>query len=219
MKNVSLDTLLTTFSGHTRHPENFLGANTDLSQELKSNIKNCYDFTKHEENKTGSNVGGTALKKLIVHNFDLEQIWQQIELQNNDVMDRAIKDLSTLSVAKNKLIFKSINEEVNNLKNLKTEKKPFKVALTSHTDSSSEECGDEMQYLKECKKEQELLDNKSTTEESSSESEQERKPDNKKINGKQKGSIVDDDFFKLSEMEAFLGQSLYFFYKLKFAFT
>lgn len=211
MKNVSLDTLLTTFKGHTRHPENFLGATTDLSKELKSNIKNCYDFTKNEENKTGSNVGGTALKKLIVRNFDLEQIWQQIELQNNDVLDRAIKDLSTLSVAKNKLIFKSINDEVNNLKKLKTEKKPFKVALTSHTDSSSEESGEfaaERQCLKEYKKEQELLDNKSTTEESSSESEQEQKSDNKKINGKQKGSIVDDDFFKLSEMEAFLGQYL-----------
>jgi len=45
-------------------------------------LKQLYDTTKSVENKT-ENTHDDALPELIVNDFDEEQIWQELELQNS----------------------------------------------------------------------------------------------------------------------------------------
>lgn len=125
-----------------------------------------------------------SLPKLIIEHFDLEQIWQQIELQNEEIVDKSVVAISKVMTNANKLAFNGVAFEPN-ANNSKSES-------TSNADSNT------------------VDDNGSMLEESASEpmtDEEDAQVENGKANvvmNRQKPSIVDDDFFKLQEMENFL---------------
>ncbi|ENN75462.1 hypothetical protein YQE_08012, partial [Dendroctonus ponderosae] len=182
METNRLETFLESFSKHIEDVPNFHDSNEALYGSLKSTLKDLYDFTKSEEivcNVPQSKVL-SALKKLIVENFDLEQIWQQLELQNTSIVEHMVKDISALLVAKERLVFSFLSKELSN--GLSTD------------DESNSSAADEP--------EQEIIEDDNSNNESASDSEDEDdcSPPLKKY----KESVVDDEFFKLNEMEEFL---------------
>lgn len=141
-------------------------------------MKRSYDFAKSQEPPAKKS---NALPELIVENFDLEQIWQQIELQNEEVLDKNILHISKVLSSKN-LLFKEYEIAVDEPaieENVDAAAEPVEE---NATDSESDDI--EMQS-------------------DSSESETDKSNANEK---KHRKSIVDDDFFKLQEMEEFLNK-------------
>ena len=64
-------------------------------------LKNLYDYTKGVENQSN----GEALPELIIEDFDQEQIWQELELQNNGCNDSFVTDVAGLIARKKRLLF------------------------------------------------------------------------------------------------------------------
>lgn len=151
-----------------------------LIERVKHSLKRSYDYAKlHEPPSKKSN----ALPELIVDNFDLEQIWQQIELQNEEVLDKNVIHISKVLANRN-MLFKEIEipEEVHSEENAKEEEVEKNVEDEENDDDDDEEQID-------------LSENEQTAENGDEESKR-----------KQRKSVVDDDFFKLDEMEQFLKQ-------------
>ncbi|KAL4825032.1 hypothetical protein H8958_012747 [Nasalis larvatus] len=68
----------------TGRPECFLTRIQDgLASKFTSLTKVLYDFNKILEN---GRIHGSPLQKLVIENFDDEQIWQQLELQNEPIL-------------------------------------------------------------------------------------------------------------------------------------
>lgn len=170
-----------------------------LTENLKLSLKDAYEFMKNEEVQSNIKPHGEALKTLIIKNFDLEQIWQQIELQNDAIINNIVEDVSGLVVAKDKLLFSCFSEEV-----MKLEKSNSKKRKGQHSSDSDESDSSESENEISQNGNGYNLDNDSS-EDLSSEDE-DKDGSNKASKPDQMKSVVDDDFFKLSEMNAFLGK-------------
>lgn len=154
--------------------------NKSLIDGVRNSLKRSYDFTKSEESPSKKS---NALPELIVENFDLEQIWQQIELQNEDLLDRNITTISRVLTNKN-LLFKNIE--------LPEDDDNPEVAEMPEEDSEEEK-----------ENEDDQKDFSGSDEDDEENNESSNKVDLKR---KERKSIVDDEFFKLEEMEAFLNK-------------
>lgn len=154
----------------------FFSPEENIQKQIKLNLKEVYDLAKSEEIKS---IKSNALPELIIQNFDLEQIWQQIELQNNSLLTRSLINVSKLLTSKDKLVFN--NADTGNVE--------------QDTDESN---------LEENENENDSEDIKSDS--LSVEEDEGSDNDNRTTSAKQiiKPSIVDDEFFKLNEMENFL---------------
>lgn len=143
-----------------------------MAKRIKSLMKMLYDYNKSRECPTKKQCD--ILENLIVDNFDEEQIWQEIELQNDGVCNYLVSDVARI-LAKKKLIFKTDDRVINGNKyNLPNDCIKNEIAHEQHSSESVKE--------KDFKKaEKSNLTRKA------------KKP-----------SVVDDRFFKLSEMEDFL---------------
>ncbi|KAM6203196.1 U3 small nucleolar ribonucleoprotein MPP10 [Rhynchocyon petersi] len=189
----------------TVRPECFLTVQDGLASNFTSLAKVLYDFHKILED---SSSRGSPLKKLVINNFDDEQIWQQLELQNEPILQYFQKAVSNTI-------------------------KDNDISLLPETEEQTcEEDGPEMEADKQEDLEQDLKDltgddvrgqksvehlskfdareNPDFTDEDSdcdfdiNKLEQQSKVQNKVPRKQKEKSIVDDKFFKLSEMEAFL---------------
>lgn len=89
--------------------------------KIKDLIKELYDFTKNNESQSYRNT----LPELIVENFDEEQIWQELELQNSCCTVNNIETVSELTVKKDKLCFPL------KLKCLKSDEEKSKIDLVN----------------------------------------------------------------------------------------
>lgn len=85
----------------------------NVAEETTNLLKQLYDTTKIVENKT-DNTDDDTLPELIVENFDEEQIWQELDLQNSarfKLLSNAIKKFT-----KNDLFFlNEFNGKYNNI--------------------------------------------------------------------------------------------------------
>ncbi|CAD1476338.1 unnamed protein product, partial [Heterotrigona itama] len=141
-----------------------------VALDFKNSLKHLYDFTKRESQRNTN-----ALPELVTEGFDEEQIWQQIELQNEGELDHLISGVSKL-LAKTKAFklpvsttkLKSVPEQNEDLPE-DTEK-----IIKEETDDDEEE-------LKSTSKHQKNLKRR-----------------------RKKSSIVDDKFFKLEELDEYL---------------
>lgn len=165
----------------------------DFTLKLKSNLKESYDILKAEKI-----LSKNALPALLLNNFEAEQIWQQIELQNENFSTQALTDVSKVLTNKNELVFRDIVED--NDYNIEDPPEQVKDVNKHGDDLSSDE-----EYQSEIDNNKDLFDtdNESNNDENSS---HEIPATNKNMGNlsSTRKSIVDDDFFKLDEMESFL---------------
>mmetsp|Transcript_48640 Transcript_48640/g.95355 ORF Transcript_48640/g.95355 Transcript_48640/m.95355 type:complete len:702 (+) Transcript_48640:52-2157(+) len=72
-----------------KEPEKFFVASKDsskLADKLSGMTKALFDFSKQEEDMSIGSITGGPLKELLVESFDVEQIWQQLEVQNETIV-------------------------------------------------------------------------------------------------------------------------------------
>ncbi|XP_070683687.1 U3 small nucleolar ribonucleoprotein protein MPP10 [Pempheris klunzingeri] len=78
-----LEECLKTINANTDQPEDFLSLQDGVAADFTSLTKTLYDLQKAQE---PADYKGSPLAQLVVENFDEEQIWQELELQNNAVL-------------------------------------------------------------------------------------------------------------------------------------
>ncbi|XP_050671870.1 U3 small nucleolar ribonucleoprotein protein MPP10-like [Leptidea sinapis] len=171
----NMDEILESFNSLTAKSVKYLEVQKEIKDDIKNLVKTLYDFTKSQEviNKKKKNV---ALPQILIEDFDEEQIWQQVELQNTECWDQLVWDVAQCISNKDDLIF-----PVEIGKSAKKKKKRKNINPNVETDTKC------LEEILETKPKLKLSTQKSHM---------------KKAKGKP--SIVDDQFFKLNEMEKFL---------------
>ncbi|RVE74414.1 hypothetical protein OJAV_G00022110 [Oryzias javanicus] len=192
---------------NTAQPERFLSLQDEVAAEFTSLTKTLYDLRKAQE---PAGYGSSPLAQLVVESFDDEQIWQELELQNNAVLthfkiaiDGALSDgnLTLLS-----------DEEIEEDKVEESEGEEEEEGATD-----DENVSDQEEQLPRLSKKS-LVDTEEPSDDYSEndsdidfdvnalEKREKQKKDKGKTGSKTKvvPSEVDDKFFKLSEMETFL---------------
>lgn len=175
MACTDLDGIIDKFNVFTEKPVKFLSVQTEVKDDIKNLVKSLYDYTKTHE-KVDKKEKKSALPELIVQDFDEEQIWQEIELQNSECWDKLVWEVANCISAKNDLEFP-----------VKTSKEVEKKKVDSNIEEpmlDDEQSGSELENdvdIEKPKKHKQSL-----------------------VKSKVKPSIVDDQFFKLQEMEKFL---------------
>ncbi|XP_028029967.1 U3 small nucleolar ribonucleoprotein protein MPP10 [Bombyx mandarina] len=174
MACIDLEGILNKFNSYTDKPVKFLSVQKELKEDLKRFVKSVYDYTKSQEKSDKKKKSG-ALKELIVEDFDEEQIWQQIELQNSQRWDQIVWEVANSMSAKNELVFP-----------VKVAKEKPKEILPHGVEPMVED-------------DEEKVSENIELEHGRSQRVQSDVPKKKT-----RPSQVDDKFFKLSEMEEFL---------------
>ncbi|XP_034383556.1 U3 small nucleolar ribonucleoprotein protein MPP10 [Cyclopterus lumpus] len=192
-----LEECVNTIKSNTAQPENFLSLQDGVAADFTSLTKILYDLHKTEE---PGNYKGSPLAQLVVENFDEEQIWQELELQNNAVMkhfknaaDEALADDTfTVLVEEEEEEESSVEAEVETDAEEEEEPPRKSKKMAVETEGGEEEYTDEdsdldfdVDALEKREKQKKEIGRKGST-------------------TKVVPSEVDDTFFKLSEMESFL---------------
>ncbi|QQP49599.1 U3 small nucleolar ribonucleoprotein MPP10 [Caligus rogercresseyi] len=93
-----LDGTLSTFDGITKKPSRFLKKDGALFSELKTSVKALYDGVKIFEREFEKSEDSATLDSLIVDEFDEEQIWAGIQLQNGSRLQRWVKEIEGIKL-------------------------------------------------------------------------------------------------------------------------
>ncbi|XP_039073131.1 U3 small nucleolar ribonucleoprotein protein MPP10 [Hyaena hyaena] len=195
----------------TGRPECFLSIQDELASKFTSLTKVLYDFNKTLEN---DRIHGSPLKKLVIDNFDDEQIWQQLELQNEpilqyfqDAVSKTIKDedISLLPENEEQECEEDGSEvEADGEEALEQDLEEEEVAGLSGDDPTGDEKTKNSSTVDLREKSPVFSDEDSDLDFDISKLEQQSKVQIKVPRKPREKSIVDDKFFKLSEMETFL---------------
>ncbi|XP_065728267.1 U3 small nucleolar ribonucleoprotein protein MPP10 [Phocoena phocoena] len=196
----------------TDRPECFLTIQDELASKFTSLTKVLYDFSKILEN---DRKRGSPLQRLMINNFDDEQIWQQLELQNEPILQyfqnavsEAIKDEDISLLSENEV--QECEEDASEMEaggeedlEQDLEEEEEKVSDLSGDDPEEGERAINSSKL-DLRKSADFSDEDSDLDFDISKLEQQSKVQNKVPRKPIEKSIVDDKFFKLSEMESFL---------------
>lgn len=182
-----------------------------MASKFTSLTKVLYDFNKTLEN---DRIHGSPLKKLVIDNFDDEQIWQQLELQNEpilqyfqDAVSKTIKDedISLLPENEEQECEEDGSEvEADDEEALEQDLEEEEVAGLSGDDPTGDEKTKNSSTVDLREKSPVFSDEDSDLDFDISKLEQQSKVQIKVPRKPREKSIVDDKFFKLSEMETFL---------------
>uniref|UniRef100_A0A673ULE8 M-phase phosphoprotein 10 n=1 Tax=Suricata suricatta TaxID=37032 RepID=A0A673ULE8_SURSU len=197
----------------TGRPECFLSIQDELASKFTSLTKVLYDFNKTLEN---GRIHGSPLKKLVIDNFDDEQIWQQLELQNEpilqyfqDAVSKTIKDEDISLLPENEeqeCEDEEDNEEVeaDGEEVLEQDLEEEEEVADLSGDDPTEDKKTKNSSTVDPRKSPVFSDEDSDLDFDISKLEQQSKVQDKVPRKPREKSIVDDKFFKLSEMETFL---------------
>ncbi|XP_061671508.1 U3 small nucleolar ribonucleoprotein protein MPP10 [Syngnathoides biaculeatus] len=198
-ERVTLEECLIKLTVNTQHPDIFLSLQDAVAADFTSLTKNLYDLQKAQE---PTEYNGSPLVQLVVENFDEEQIWQELELQNSAVLQHFTNAVDE-ALADEMLALLEEEEEMDEGNGDEEEGEP--------NENQEEDAEDEPQGR--LKKMADHGAEDYTDEDSDLDfdvdalekrEKQKRKPTKKILKMKGLPSEVDDEFFKLSEMESFL---------------
>ncbi|KAE9545731.1 hypothetical protein AGLY_001274 [Aphis glycines] len=205
---------IATFQKLTVNPLDYLDVQSNVAEETINLLKQLYDTTKSIETIT-DNANDDALPELIVKDFDEEQIWQELELQNsarlkllaNTIQGFTESDLIYLDESnsthtkKNLKITKSVNDEtkINKLNKNNAELNSDEFENSEDLETDDEDSDNNEDDIESEDEDEDDIENED--EDNISDLEETEPSTNKKTFKK---SVVDDEFFKLSEMENFL---------------
>ncbi|XP_062545678.1 U3 small nucleolar ribonucleoprotein protein MPP10 [Armigeres subalbatus] len=170
-----LKSALKHFRSHTKNPEVYLTAQSTRSEKIKSLVKSLYDHANGLDVETAGSK--PYLDELVVDEMDEEQIWQQLELKNEQLLDNNLPKTSKLLSASEKrfqLLFRTEDGDADEM------------------DIRAED--DEMEGESELEEQEEITPNKR------------KKTKTQGTKKNKKKSIVDDEFFKLDDMARFLDE-------------
>ncbi|XP_017691413.1 PREDICTED: U3 small nucleolar ribonucleoprotein protein MPP10 [Lepidothrix coronata] len=188
-------------------PERFLSVQEGLAANFRALTKTLYDL-----NKGNHIVPGGPLKELVIENFDEEQIWQQLELRNSAVLDFFRKSI-TRDAKDDNLCLLSDQEEDGSDAEPSSEEELEDNVMEAEAEQKDVYTKDITKAKEKQSKLRESIMQKYSDEDSDIDFdiealEQQTKTAKettlKKVGRK---SVVDDKFFKLAEMEAFLEQA------------
>uniref|UniRef100_A0A1B6E782 U3 small nucleolar ribonucleoprotein protein MPP10 n=2 Tax=Clastoptera arizonana TaxID=38151 RepID=A0A1B6E782_9HEMI len=189
--NDNIQSFLESFSTLTKKPQSYLSSQPDLIERIKLLIKDLYDFTKSREN---ADIKGNALPELIIEEFDDEQIWQQLELQNDSFKKYLLENVSQLVDDKSRLTFP--------LKLI--ERNGVKVFQTNSDAESDKEHSPNQQEGENYLDDEDMFGSEAGSGDNMALDSQLKDKSDKTKKDERKSSIVDDKFFKLADMEEFL---------------
>ncbi|XP_041839271.1 U3 small nucleolar ribonucleoprotein protein MPP10 isoform X2 [Melanotaenia boesemani] len=185
---------------NTAQPENFLSLQDGVAADFTSLTKTLYDLHKSQE---PAHFRGSPLAQLVVQNFDEEQIWQELELQNdgalkhfNHAIKEALSDKTLTLLSEKEEVHDRGEEETTDDENdfEEKEEEPLKLSKKKpvEAEDGSEGCSE--------------ADSDIDFDVDALEKREKQKKESRKTSSKTKvvPSEVDDKFFKLSEMESFL---------------
>ncbi|XP_075570502.1 U3 small nucleolar ribonucleoprotein MPP10 [Pelecanus crispus] len=201
-----LETCLRVAGAAAARPERFLSVQDGLAADFRALTKTLYDLNK---NLKSNIVRGGPLKELVIENFDEEQIWQQLELQNNAVLDFFKKSIAR-DAKDEDLCLLSDQEEDGSDAETSSNKELEDNVMETETEQKSVYTKEKTKAKEKQSKLRESLMQKYSDEDSDIdfdiEALEQQAKTAKKTTLKKMGrkSIVDDKFFKLAEMEAFL---------------
>ncbi|XP_076011500.1 U3 small nucleolar ribonucleoprotein MPP10 [Genypterus blacodes] len=198
----ALDECVKRVNVNTAHPEDFLSLQDGVAADFTSLTKALYDLHKAQE---PAEVTGSPLVQLLVENFDEEQIWQELELQNTAVL--RYFEGAVAEAASDDLLMVLEEEE-------DEEEEGAENGEEQEEDSGGDEEEEEEEEVPSRQTKKKAEEENYTDEDSDldfdvnalEKREQQKKRDvgAKSSNKKAVPSAVDDRFFKLSEMETFL---------------
>ncbi|KAM7103748.1 U3 small nucleolar ribonucleoprotein MPP10 isoform 1-T1 [Ciconia maguari] len=201
-----LETCLRVAGAAAARPERFLSVQDGLAADFRALTKTLYDLNK----ALGSNiVRGGPLKELVIENFDEEQIWQQLELQNNAVLDFFKKSIARDAEDEDLCLF-SDQEEDGSDAETSSDKELEDNIMEAETEQKNVYTKEKTKAKEKQSKLRESIMQKYSDEDSDIdfdiEALEQQTKTAKETTLKKMGrkSIVDDKFFKLAEMEAFL---------------
>ncbi|XP_074737118.1 U3 small nucleolar ribonucleoprotein MPP10 isoform X1 [Strix uralensis] len=175
-----------------------------LAADFRALTKTLYDLNK----ALGSNiVHGGPLKELVIDNFDEEQIWQQLELQNNAVLDFFKKSIAR-DAKDEDLCLLSDQEEDGSYAETSSDQELEDDIMEAETEQKNTE--DKTKANEKQSKLRESIMQKYSDEDSDIDfdigalEQQTKTAKETTLKKMARKSIVDDKFFKLAEMEAFL---------------
>lgn len=185
-----------------------LSVQDGLAADFRAMTKTLYDLNK------GSNiVRGGPLKELVIEKFDEEQIWQQLELQNNAVLDFFKKSIAR-DAEDEDLCLLSDQEKDGSDAETSSDKELEDNIMEAETEQINVYTKDKEKAKTKAKEKQSKLRESIMQKYSDEDSDidfdiealEQQAKTAKETTLRKKGrkSVVDDKFFKLAEMEAFL---------------
>ncbi|KFO72064.1 U3 small nucleolar ribonucleoprotein MPP10, partial [Cuculus canorus] len=190
-------------------PERFLSVQDGLAADFRELTKTLYDLNR----ALGSNiVHGSPLNELVIENFDEEQIWQQLELQNDAVLDFFKKSIER-DARDEGLCLLSDQEEDGSDAETGSDKEMEDNMMEAEAEQENVHTKNKTKAKEKQNKHRESVVQKHSDEDSDIdfdiEALEQQTKTAKETTFKKTGrkSIVDDKFFKLADMEAFLEQA------------
>ncbi|XP_077084723.1 U3 small nucleolar ribonucleoprotein MPP10 [Siphateles boraxobius] len=202
----TLESCLQLLSSNTVHPELFLSVQDALATDFTSLTKTLYDLHKAHE---PAYCKGSPLVQLAIENFDEEQIWQELELQNTALLTRFEKSVEQ-AVADDTITFFEDTEEdgeVDNDSEEEIEGEEDDDDKLEDDDKDEEEKIEQRLKPSASNKEDDISGEDSDLDfdvDKFEKQTKQRQSATKSSRSNVTPSEVDDRFFKLSEMEAFL---------------
>ncbi|KAG8001599.1 U3 small nucleolar ribonucleoprotein MPP10 [Nibea albiflora] len=180
-----------------------------VAADFTSLTKTLYDLHKAQEPAA---YKGSPLAQLVVENFDEEQIWQELELQNNAVMEH-FKNATNEALADETLTLLAVEEDCDG-EEVETDDENGDEEEEEEEEEEDEEQEEEEEEKPHKQSRKMAVEAEDYTDEDSDldfdvdalEKREKQKKDIGRKGSKTKvvPSEVDDKFFKLSEMESFL---------------
>uniref|UniRef100_A0A8C3QT03 U3 small nucleolar ribonucleoprotein protein MPP10 n=1 Tax=Cyanoderma ruficeps TaxID=181631 RepID=A0A8C3QT03_9PASS len=199
-----IQTCLRVAGAAAARPERFLSVQDGLAADFRAMTKTLYDLNK------GSNiVRGGPLKELVIENFDEEQIWQQLELRNNAVLDFFKKSIAR-DAKDEDLCLLSDQEEDGSDAETGSDKELEDDEMEVETEQICTKDKDKTKAKEKPSKLRESIMQKYSDEDSDIDfdiealEQQAKTAKESTLRKTGRKSVVDDKFFKLAEMEAFL---------------